>query len=459
MQKRKVTDSMFFLRPEVSFFYRFEVVHLELIYSKAMNILLLGSGGREHAIAWKLAKSRKVTKIFIGPGNAGTCSYGTNVKIDPEKFDEVKDVVLSNKIDIVIVGPEGPLVKGIHDYFLNDKKLAKIPVVGPVRKAAQLEGSKDFAKDFMTRYNIPTASYRTFDKSTYSEALHFMKKISPPYVLKADGLAAGKGVVILNDFGEASKELAAMLDGKFGEAGRKVVIEKFLKGIELSVFVITDGHSYKILPEAKDYKRIGVGDTGLNTGGMGAVSPVPFADRNFMMKVEERIIKPTIRGLSDDDISYKGFIFFGLINVAGEPYVIEYNVRLGDPETEVVLPRISSDFFELIEGVANCDLHKRELIIDKRFVTTVMMVSGGYPGEYEKDKVISGIDSATEAVVFHAGTRMVDERVVTSGGRVLSISAWGRTMHEALSESYKNAGLISFDGSYFRSDIGFDLQG
>jgi phosphoribosylamine---glycine ligase len=424
-----------------------------------MNILLLGSGGREHAIAWKLSQSKKVTKIFIGPGNAGTSSCGTNLKIDPEKFDEVKDAVISNKIDIVIVGPEAPLVKGIHDFFLKDKRLAKIPVIGPVKNAAMLEGSKDFAKDFMTRYNIPTAAYRTFDKSTYSEALHFMKKIKPPYVLKADGLASGKGVVILNDFGEASKELAAMLEGKFGEASRKVVIEEFLKGIELSVFVITDGHSYKVLPEAKDYKRIGVGDTGLNTGGMGAVSPVPFADRNFMTKVEEKIIKPTIKGLSEDHIPYKGFIFFGLINVDGEPYVIEYNVRLGDPETEAMLPRISSDFFELIEGVADCDLHKRELTIDKRFVTTVMMVSGGYPGNYEKNKEISGLESVTEAVVFHAGTRLADDKVVSNGGRVLSVSAWGRTMNEALRESYRNAGLISFDDSYFRSDIGFDLQG
>ena len=422
-----------------------------------MNILILGSGGREHAIAWKLSQSKKVSKIFIGPGNAGTSSCGINLKLDPEKFDEVRCAVLNNKINIVIVGPESPLVKGIHDYFLNDKQISNVPVIGPVKAAALLEGSKDFAKEFMTRYNIPTAKYRTFDKSTFSEALHFLKRIKPPYVLKADGLASGKGVVILNDFGEASNELAAMFDGKFGDAGKKVVIEQFLKGIELSVFVITDGHSYKLLPEAKDYKRIGVGDAGLNTGGMGAVSPVPFAGRSFMKKVEEKIIIPTIKGLSEEDISYKGFIFFGLINVDNEPYLIEYNVRLGDPETEAILPRISSDFFELIEGVAKCDLHKKEISIDQRFVTTVMMVSGGYPGNYENGKVIDGLDSTSNSVIFHAGTKMQEGKVLTNGGRVLAVSAWGSTKDEALKESYRNAGLLSFEGSYFRSDIGFDL--
>jgi phosphoribosylamine--glycine ligase len=422
-----------------------------------MNILILGSGGREHALAWKLSQSKKVTGIFIGPGNAGTSSHGINLKLDPEKFEEVKIAVLKNNIDIVIVGPEVPLVKGIHDYFLNDNQLNDIPVIGPVKAAAMLEGSKDFAKEFMIRYNIPTAAYRTFDKTTFSEAMHFMKKMKPPYVLKADGLAAGKGVIILDDFGEASRELSAMLDGKFGEAGNKVVIEQFLKGIELSVFVITDGHSYKLLPEAKDYKRIGAGDTGLNTGGMGAVSPVPFADKTFLKKVEERIIKPTIKGLTEEEIVYKGFIYFGLINVDNDPFVIEYNVRLGDPEAEVIIPRIKSDFYDLIEGVAKCDLHKREIRLDDRFVTTVMMVSGGYPGSYEKGKTISGLELTSNSVVFHAGTKEQDDEVLSNGGRVLSVSAWGSSMEEALKESYRNARLISFDGSYFRQDIGFDL--
>jgi phosphoribosylamine--glycine ligase len=422
-----------------------------------MNILILGSGGREHAIAWKLSQSKKVSKLFIGPGNAGTTSFGVNLKLDPGKFEEVKSAVLHNKIDIVIVGPEAPLVKGIHDFFLDDKELNNVPVIGPVKAAALLEGSKDFAKEFMTRNNIPTAAYRTFDNATRKDAIHFLKRQKPPFVLKADGLAAGKGVVILNDFEEASGELSAMLDGKFGEAGKKVVIEQFLKGIELSVFVITDGHSYKLLPSAKDYKRIGVGDSGLNTGGMGAVSPVPFADKKFMEKVEERIIKPTIKGLAEEGIIYKGFIFFGLINVDNDPYVIEYNVRLGDPETEVIIPRIKSDFFELIEGVAKCDLHKREINIDERFVTTIMMVSGGYPGTFEKGKIISGLDMTSESVVFHAGTKREGDKILSNGGRVLAVSAWGSSLEEALKKSYSNAGLLSFEGSYYRTDIGFDL--
>jgi phosphoribosylamine---glycine ligase len=422
-----------------------------------MNILILGSGGREHAIAWKLSQSKKVSKIYIGPGNSGTASCGVNLKLDPEKFGEVKDAVLSNNIDIVIVGPEAPLVMGIYDFFLEDEQLNNVSVIGPARAAAMLEGSKDFAKGFMTKYNIPTAAYRTFDQTTFDEAIHFMKSMNPPYVLKADGLAAGKGVVILNELKDASKELNAILEGKFGEAGKKVVIEQFLKGIELSVFVITDGNSYKLLPAAKDYKKIGVGDTGLNTGGMGAVSPVAFAGRSFMKKVEERIIKPTIRGLSTEGIIYKGFIFFGLINVDNEPYVIEYNVRLGDPETEVMIPRIKSDFFELIEGVAKCDLHKRKISIDSRFVTTVMLVSGGYPGNYEKGRIISGLDKTSGAVVFHAGTKSDGENVVTNGGRVLAVSAWGRSLHLALNESYRNAAMLSFEGSYYRTDIGFDL--
>lgn len=422
-----------------------------------MKILILGSGGREHALAWKLAQSKKVSKIFIGPGNAGTSACGVNLYLDPEDFNEVKSAVLSNKVNIVIVGPESPLVNGIHDFFLNDDQLNTIPVIGPVKAAALLEGSKDFAKSFMTRYNIPTAAYRTFEKSTMNDAVHFLRKMKPPYVLKADGLAAGKGVVILNDIEEAKKELSSMFEGKFGDAGRKVVVEQFLKGIELSVFVITDGHSYKILPSAKDYKRIGIGDTGLNTGGMGAVSPVPFADKEFMNKVEKRIIIPTIQGLAEEEIVYKGFIFFGLINVNKDPYLIEYNVRLGDPETEVIIPRIESDFFELIEGVAKGDLHDRELKIDDRFVTTVMLVSGGYPGDYEKGKAISGLGKTTDSIVFHAGTKSDGDEVLTNGGRVLAVSSYGRSMNEALEGSYRNAKFISFDDSYFRSDIGFDL--
>jgi phosphoribosylamine---glycine ligase len=422
-----------------------------------MNILILGSGGREHAITWKLVQSKKVSKIFIGPGNAGTASYGVNLNLDPEKFDEVKNAVLSNNIDIVIVGPEAPLVKGIHDYFLNDEQIKNVPVIGPVKAAALLEGSKDFAKEFMVRNDIPTAAYRTFTRATLKEARRFMGKLKPPYVLKADGLAAGKGVVIINDIEEAIKELSAMLNGKFGEASKKVVIEQFLKGIELSVFVITDGHSYKLLPSAKDYKRIGLGDTGLNTGGMGAVSPVPFADRSFMDKVEERVIKRTMMGLSEEGIVYKGFIFFGLINVDNDPYVIEYNVRLGDPETEVIIPRIKSDFFELIEGVARCDLRTRKIDLDDRFVTTVMLVSGGYPGNFEKGKVISGLDLISDSIVFHAGTKAEGGKVLTNGGRVLAVSAWGKTLEEALKESYRNAGCISFEGRYCRTDIGFDL--
>lgn len=422
-----------------------------------MNILILGSGGREHAIAWKLNQSKKVSKIFIGPGNAGTAALGINLKIDPEKFEEVKDAVLSNKIEIVIVGPEAPLVQGIHDFFLGDNLLSRVPVIGPVRAGAMLEGSKDFAKEFMTRHNIPTAAFRTFDKTSRDEAIRFMKSIDPPYVLKADGLAAGKGVVILNDIDEAIKEFSAMIDGKFGEAGKKVVIEQFLKGIELSVFVITDGKSFKLLPEAKDYKRAGVGDTGLNTGGMGAVSPVPFADREFMKKVTERIINPTLNGLAKEGIVFKGFIFFGLINVSNEPYVIEYNVRLGDPESEVIIPRIESDFFELIEGVASGDLHKRNIRFDKRFVSTVMLVSGGYPGDYEKGKLISGLRDTSEGVIFHAGTKAEGDNVLTNGGRVLAVTAWGESMQSALRGSYRNTELLSFAGSYYRTDIGFDL--
>jgi phosphoribosylamine--glycine ligase len=422
-----------------------------------MNILILGSGGREHALTWKLAQSKKVKGIFIGPGNAGTSDLGTNLKLDPGDFQEVKKAVLENEIDIVIVGPEAPLVEGIHDFFLNDSALKNIPLIGPDKSAARLEGSKDFAKAFLTRHKIPTAAYKSFDRSSLKYAPGFLKTLNPPYVIKADGLAAGKGVLIIDDIHEAEREIEAILSGKFGSAGQKVVIEQFLKGIELSVFIITDGISYILLPEAKDYKRIGEGDTGLNTGGMGAVSPVPFADHIFMEKVKSRIIDPTMKGLSDDGIVYKGFIFFGLINVEGNPYVIEYNARLGDPESEVIIPRIKSDLFELIEGVANGNLAERVIETDGRFVTTVMLVSGGYPGDYVKGKPIQGLDLTKESVVFHAGTKIAEDKVVTSGGRVLAVSSWGTTMKEALEISYRNAGLLSFDGIYYRTDIGFDL--
>ena len=422
-----------------------------------MNILILGSGGREHTLTWKLAQSKKINKIFIGPGNAGTAGLGTNLKLDPENFNEVKNAVLENKIDLVIVGPEAPLTMGIHDYFLNDSTLKNIPLIGPDKSAARLEGSKDFAKDFLTRHKIPTAAYKSFDKTTFKEVHAFLSTLTPPYVIKADGLAAGKGVVITDDIFDAEREVGAMLNGKFGIAGQKVVIEQFLKGIELSVFIITDGVTYKLLPEAKDYKRIGVGDTGLNTGGMGAVSPVPFADQIFMKKVKQRIIDPTMEGLSADGIVYKGFIFFGLINVEGNPYVIEYNVRLGDPESEVIIPRIKSDLFELIEGVAKGDLAERKIEIDERFVTTVMLVSGGYPGNYEKGKSIHGLELTEGSVLFHAGTKKEADNVITSGGRVIAVSSWGSTMKEALTTSYRNAGLLNFEGGYYRTDIGFDL--
>lgn len=422
-----------------------------------MNILILGSGGREHALAWKLSRSKKVDRIFIGPGNAGTEETGTNLPLNPENFEDVKKAVLENKIDMVVVGPEAPLVAGIHDYFLSDNFLKNIPVIGPGKSAARLEGSKDFAKDFLTRHRIPTARYRSFDKSTLNKASEFLKTLDPPYVIKADGLAAGKGVLIIDNLKEAVNEVQAILEGKFGSAGKKVVIEQFLKGIELSVFIITDGKSYKLLPEAKDYKRIGEGDTGLNTGGMGAVSPVPFADKSFMSKVKRRIIEPTMQGLARDGIIYKGFVFFGLINVDGDPYVIEYNARMGDPESEVVIPRIKSDLFELLEGVAAGNLSKRNLEIDERFVTTVMLASGGYPGHYEKGKRIAGAEKTRGCVVFHAGTQRSGKRIVTSGGRVIAVSSYGTTMKRALSGSYRNARVISFAGKYFRSDIGFDL--
>lgn len=422
-----------------------------------MNILILGSGGREHALAWKLSQSKKVSRIFTGPGNAGTAEIGTNLMIDPCKFEEVKEAVITNKIGMVIVGPEAPLVEGICDFFRDDDVLKGIPVIGPDRSSARLEGSKDFAKGFLTRHNIPTSRYKTFDITTAGKVSDFLRTLKSPYVIKADGLAAGKGVLIIDDITEAEKEVDAILNGKFDRAGSKVVIEQFLKGIELSVFIITDGKSWKLLPEAKDYKRIGTGDTGLNTGGMGAVSPVPFAGREFMDKVIDRIIVPTVRGLSDEGIVYKGFLFFGLINVDGDPYVIEYNARLGDPESEVIIPRISSDLFELIEGVAEGNLSERVLEEDDRFVSTVMLVSGGYPGKFEKGKVISGLETINDSVVFHAGTRSEGAKVVTAGGRVLAVSSWGKTMKDALGRSYSNAELISFDNMYYRKDIGFDL--
>jgi len=422
-----------------------------------MKILILGSGGREHAIAWKLAQSSKVDGIFIAPGNAGTSECGTNIDLSPDNFEEVKEAVLSTGTEMVVVGPEAPLVGGIHDFFLQDDRLKNIPVIGPSCAAARLEGSKNFAKEFMNKYGIPTAPHRTFDINNVGEARSFLESLTPPYVLKADGLAAGKGVVILNTIDEALGELDAMLTGKFGEAGKKVIIEQFLRGIELSVFVVTDGKNYRLLPEAKDYKRAGEGDTGPNTGGMGAVSPVPFATEHFMYRVEKRIIKPTIEGLAKEGIRYKGFIFFGLMNVKGEPYVVEYNVRLGDPEAEVILPRISSDFYDLLEGVAKENLNRTKIQIDSRYTATVVMVSEGYPGKYEKGKVIYGLDLVSDCIVFHSGTKKDNGNIVTNGGRVLAITSYGSTLYEALQNSYRNAALISWDGMYYRTEIGFDL--
>ena len=424
-----------------------------------MTILLLGSGGREHAFAWKMIQSPLCDTLFVAPGNAGTAAIANNININPTDFPALKDFVLKEKVEMVVVGPEDPLVKGIYDFFLNDASLKDIPVIGPSTIGAQLEGSKEFAKEFLFRHNIPTAAYDSFTAETVEQGCQFLETLNPPYVLKADGLAAGKGVLIIQDLAEAKEELRNMLvHQKFGTASAKVVIEEFLDGIELSCFVLTDGKSYKILPTAKDYKRIGEGDTGLNTGGMGAVSPVPFVDTVLMEKIETRIVKPTIDGFQKDGIAYKGFVFIGLINVKGEPIVIEYNVRMGDPETEVVIPRLKTDLVELFLVVANEKLDQIALEVDERSATTIMVVSGGYPEEFEKGKVITGLENITDSIVFHAGTKLENNQVLSNGGRVLTVTSYGDNFEEAIKKSYQNIAKLQFDKMYFRRDIGNDLK-
>ncbi|MDR2038409.1 MAG: phosphoribosylamine--glycine ligase [Bacteroidales bacterium] len=423
-----------------------------------MNILLIGSGGREHAIAWKLAQSPQLQHLFIAPGNAGTFQVGNNVPIGVNDFEALGQFAVREQVSMVVVGPEEPLVKGVSDYFSGHPELKHISVIGPSKQGAQLEGSKDFAKEFMSRHGIPTAAYRSFAKEQETEAHDFIRSLSPPYVLKADGLAAGKGVVIVDTPEKAFAELHEMFSGKFGDAGKKVVIEEFLSGIELSVFALTDGNDYVILPEAKDYKRIGEGDTGLNTGGMGAVSPVPFADKVFMDKVEDRIVRKTVEGLRKDGIPYKGFIFFGLISVQGEPKVIEYNVRMGDPETEVVMPRIESDLLELLQAVASENIGSKTVRVSSQAATTVMLVSGGYPGDYEKGKIIEGLGQTEDCMVFHAGTSLEKQQVLTSGGRVIAVTGLADNMEDALEKSNRNAEIIRFEGKNYRKDIGFDLK-